>query len=319
MRIVVLDGYALNPGDLDWGGLAALGECTVHDRTPPDLTVARALGAPILLTNKTLLDRAQIAQLPELRYIGVLATGYNVVDLAAAAERGIVVTNVPAYGTRSVAQLVFAFVLEHTQQVALHSRLVHEGAWCRSPDFAFWATPLMELEGRVMGVVGLGRIGTAVAELAHAFGMRVAGCEQVPRPGLPEWLRLLPLDEVFRQADVLSLHCPLTAETEALVNAERLRLMKPTAFLVNTSRGGVVDEQALAQALRAGRLAGAGLDVLRREPPSPDCPLLAAPNCLITPHLGWASREARQRLLNVALANLRAFLAGTPANQVTPG
>jgi glycerate dehydrogenase len=318
MKIVVLDGYALNPGDLSWAALQALGECTVHERTPAAQAVMRAAGAPLLLTNKTVLGRAEMAQLPELRYIGVLATGYNVVDVRAASERGIVVTNVPAYSTRSVAQMVFALVLEHTQRVGQHSRLVHEGAWCRSPDFAFWVAPLAELEGKTMGIVGLGRIGMAVAELAHAFGMHVVAAARTPRSDQPEWVRLLPLDEVFRQADVLSLHCPLTAATERLVNAERLRLLKPTAFLVNTSRGGVVDEAALASALRDGRLGGAGLDVLSQEPPAADCPLLGAPNCLITPHIGWATREARERLLAVAVANLRAFLAGQPVNVVRP-
>ena len=318
MRIIVLDGHALNPGDLSWAALQALGDCTVHERTSAAQVLTRATGAPVLLTNKTRLGRAEIAQLPELRYIGLLATGYNVVDVNAASERGIVVTNVPAYSTRSVAQMVFALVLEHTQQVGRHSRLVHDGAWCRSPDFAFWDTPLAELEGKTMGLVGVGHIGMAVAELAHAFGLIVVAAVRTPRPDLPTWIRVLPLDEVFRQADVLSLHCPLTPATERLVNAERLRLLKPTAFLVNTSRGGLVDENALAAALHAGRLGGAGLDVLSREPPAADCPLLGAPNCLITPHLGWATREARERLLSAAVANLRAFLAGQPINQVRP-
>jgi glycerate dehydrogenase len=317
MKIVVLDGYTLNPGDLSWAPLQALGDCTVHERTPAELTAARAAGAPILLTNKTALGRAEIAHLPDLRYVGVLATGYNVVDTRAAGERGIVVTNVPTYGTRSVAQMVFALVLEHTQHVGQHDALVHAGAWCRSPDFSFSAAPLLELDGKTMGIIGLGRIGVAVAELARAFGMRVVGADSNPRPDLPDWIRLLAVDEVCREADVLSLHCPLTPETHFLINAERLRLFKPSAFLVNTSRGPVVDEAALAAALRAGQLAGAGVDVLNREPPAPDCPLLDAPRCLITPHIAWATREARERLLSTAVANLRAFLAGQPVNVVS--
>lgn len=319
MHIVVLDGYALNPGDLSWAPLEALGRCTIHARTPPELTVARAAGAAILLTNKTVLGRAELAQLPQVRYIGVLATGTNVVDLAAARERGIVVTNVPAYSTRSVAQLVFAFVLEHAQAVALHSRLVHAGEWCRSPDFSFRATPLMELAGKTMGLVGFGHIGRRVGELAHAFGMTVLAAVRTPPRPAPPWLGCVSLDEVFSQADVVSLHCPLTPQTQDLVNAARLRQMKPGALLINTSRGGLVDEAALAEALRAGRLAGAGLDVLRQEPPDPRCPLLGIPTCLITPHLAWASREARERLLAGVVANLEAFLQGHPLHVVNPG
>ena len=315
MKLVVLDGYATNPGDLSWEELSALAECVVHDRTPPGLTLPRAAGAALLLTNKTVLGRQEIAALPELRYIGVLATGYNVVDLEAARAAGVVVTNIPAYSTASVAQTVFAFILEHTQQVALHAASVRAGEWTRSIDFAYWKTPLVELAGKTLGLVGLGSIGQAVARIGQAFGMRVVAATRSPRqvPGIEE----LPLGEVFRQADFLSLHCPLTPDTRHLVNAERLALMKPTAFLVNTSRGGVVDARALADALAAGRIAGAGVDVLDREPPPADDPLLAAPNCWVTPHLAWATREARSRLLGTAVANVRAFLDGQPRNVVS--
>ncbi len=315
MKLVVLDGYATNPGDLSWTPLSDLAECVVHDRTPAELTVSRATGAALLLTNKTVLGRQEIAALPELRYIGVLATGYNVVDLEAARAAGVVVTNIPAYSTASVAQTVFAFILEFTQQVALHAASVRAGDWTRSIDFAYWKTPLVELAGKTLGLVGLGSIGQAVARIGQAFGMRVVAATRTPRR--LEGIEELPLDEVFRQADFLSLHCPLTPETRHLVNAERLALMKPTAFLVNTSRGGVVDARALAASLAAGRLAGAGVDVLDREPPPADDPLLTAPNCWVTPHLAWATREARSRLLDTAVGNVRAFLAGQPRNVVS--
>ena len=317
MTLVVLDGYAMNPGEMSWEGLQALGTCTVYERTAGSMLAARAAGAEILLTNKTVLGRKEIAALPDLRYIGVLATGTNVVDIAAAAERGIAVTNVPAYSTASVAQLVFAFVLDHTQRVGLHAGLVRDGQWCRSPDFAFWAAPLIELEGKTMGLVGLGRIGMAVARLAAAFGMRVVAAVRRPDQEFPSWITRVCLDDVFRQGDVVSLHCPLTSATERLVNAARLDLMKPGSLLINTGRGGLVDEKALADALNGGRIGGAGLDVLTAEPPDQSCSLLTAANCRITPHIGWATREARQRLLDVAINNVRAFLAGTPTNVVS--
>jgi len=317
MTLVVLDGYAMNPGEMSWEALHALGTCTVYERTAGATLAARAAGAEILLTNKTVLGRKEIAALPDLRYIGVLATGTNVVDIAAATERGIVVTNVPAYSTASVAQLVFAFVLDHTQRVGLHAGVVREGQWCRAPDFAFWAAPLIELEGKTMGLVGLGRSGMAVARLAAAFGMRVVAAARRPEQEFPAWITRVGVDDVFRQGDVVSLHCPLTAATERLVNAERLDLMQPSALLINTGRGGLVDEQALADALNCGRIAGAGLDVLTSEPPDQRCPLLTAANCRITPHIGWATREARQRLLDVAVSNVRAFLAGAPVNVVS--
>jgi len=314
MKIVVLDGYTANPGDLDWAPLSALGGLTVHDRTPAALTLERAAGAQVVLTNKVLLGAAEMAALPELRYIGVLATGYNVVDVAAARERGIVVTNVPAYSTPSVAQHVFALLLELTRGVGRHADLVREGRWSASPDFAFWATPQVELAGLTLGIVGFGAIGQAVARIALVFGMRVLVHTRTPAPW-PE-IDFVGLDELFTRSDVVSLHCPLTDDTRGMVNAARLAAMKPTAYLLNTGRGPLVDEAALAVALHAGQIAGAGLDVLAQEPPPADNPLLTAPNCMITPHLAWATKAARQRLLDVAVANVRAFLEGRPQNRV---
>ena len=316
MKIVVLDGYTANPGDLDWSALAALGALTVHERTPAPLTLERAAGAQVVLTNKVMLGAAALAALPELRYVGVLATGYNVVDVAAAGERGIVVTNVPAYSTPSVAQHVFALLLELSRGVGHHATLVREGRWSTAPDFAFWATPQVELAGLTFGIVGFGAIGQAVARIALAFGMRVLVATRHPDP--PAWpeVTFVALDELFAKADVVSLHCPLTGETHGMVSAARLAAMKPSAWLINTGRGPLVDEAALAAALNAGQIAGAGLDVLAQEPPPADNPLLTAPNCVITPHLAWATRAARARLLNTAIANVRAFLEGHPQNRV---
>jgi len=316
MRIVVLDGYTLNPGDLSWGRLEALGECTVYDRTAPEDIVARAGEAEIVLTNKTILSADVIRGLTRLKYIGVLATGYNVVDVEAAGERGIPVTNVPSYGTESVAQMVFAHLLNLTQHVAHHARTVQDGRWAACPDFCYWDMPLLELAGLTLGIVGFGRIGRAVAELARAFGMKVIVYDVIVPAEMPEGCRMAELEDVFREADVLSLHCPLTPRTEKLVNAERLASMKPTAFLINTSRGPLIDEPALAQVLNAGRLAGAGLDVLSTEPPAADNPLLTANNCYITPHIAWATRSARQRLLSIAIDNVAAFIAARPQNVV---
>jgi glycerate dehydrogenase len=317
VRIEVLDGYTLNPGDLSWSGLEALGPCRIHDRTPPEQVVERAAGASVVLTNKTVLDAATLARLPGLRYVGVLATGHNVVDVDAAAARGVVVTNVPTYGTASVAQMVFAHVLNLTQHVAGHAQTVREGRWTGSRDFCYWDMPLVELEGLTMGLVGLGRIGRATAALARAFGMTVIAHDRFVQD-VPEGIAMVELDVLFERSDVLSLHCPLTPETRELVNAGRLKRMKPTAFLVNTSRGPLVNERDLAEALRAGQLAGAGLDVLSTEPPGADNPLLHAPHCFITPHIAWATRAARARLLATAVANVRAFLDGSPVNVVTP-
>jgi len=316
MKIVVLDGYTANPGDLDWSPLVALGELTVHDRTAAALTLERAAGAQVVLTNKVVLGATELAALPDLRYIGVLATGYNVVDVSAARERGIVVTNVPAYSTPSVAQHVFALLLELTRGAGRHAALVRQGRWSSSPDFAFWEGAQVELAGLTFGIVGFGAIGRAVARIAGAFGMRVLVHTRTPDPAAWPEVTFVGSDELFTTADIVSLHCPLTDETRGLVNAGRLAAMKPTAYLINTGRGPLVDEAALAAALHAGRIAGAGLDVLSQEPPQANNPLLLAPNCVITPHLAWATTASRQRLLDVAVDNVRAFLAGELRNRV---
>jgi glycerate dehydrogenase len=315
MRVVVLDGFTLNPGDLSWAELEALGPCAVFDRTPPGEVLARAAEAEIVLTNKTLLDRETIQHLSRLRYIGVLATGTNIVDLAAARARGIPVTNVPTYGTRSVAQLTFALLLELAQHVGHHAGTVREGRWTRNADWCYWDFPLIELEGLTLGIVGFGRIGRAVSVLGVAFGMKVLAVD--PSAGAtPPGVSLVELDTLFRESDVVSLHCPLTPETAQLVNARRLSLMKPGAFLLNTSRGPLVDEAALAKALNSGGLAGAAVDVLSVEPPPADNPLLTARNCIITPHIAWATRAARSRLMHLAIGNVRGFLEGKPQNVV---
>jgi glycerate dehydrogenase len=315
--LVVLDGRTANPGDLGWEPLQALGTLAVHDRTPRELVVARAREAEIVLTNKTVLDRDALAALPALRYVGVLATGYNVVDVRAARERGVVVTNVPEYGTASVAQAVFGLLLELTSHVGHLARTVREGRWSASPDFCYWDEPLVELAGLTFGVVGFGRIGRAVARVAAAFGMSVIACDPAPPPAPPDDVRFVDLETLFREADVVSLHCPLTAENAGLVDAARLGLMKPTAYLLNAARGGLVRDADLAAALEAGRIAGAGLDVLSAEPPPPDNPLLRARHCVVTPHVAWATRAARQRLIRAAADNVRAFLDGRPVNVVT--
>jgi glycerate dehydrogenase len=315
MKIAVLDGFTLNPGDLSWEALESLGECQIHDRTAPGEALARAVEADIVLTNKVCLTADLIRQLPRLRYIGVLATGTNVVDHAAARARNIPVTNVPAYSTSSVAQAVFALLLELTHHVGHHAQGVREGKWTQCADFSYQEFPLVELAGLTFGVVGFGQIGRAVAEIARAFGMTVLAFNPSPKPAPPQ-VCLVDLETLFRRSDVVSLHCPLTPQTQHLVNAERLAWMKPTAFLVNTGRGPLVEEAALAEALNAGRLAGAGLDVLSVEPPPADHPLLRARNCLITPHHAWATRAARVRLLQTAVENVRAFLAGRPQNVV---
>ncbi len=315
--IVVLDGYTLNPGDLSWNSLEALGMCTIHDRTAPQDTLERAAVAEIVLTNKTAMPGSVIAALRDLRYIGVLATGYNIVDVAAARERGILVTNVPAYSTDSVAQLVFAHLLNLLLGVERHACTVRAGKWSSSPDFSYREMPLVELAGLTMGIVGYGRIGKAVGRIARSFGMEVVACGR-PGGAVPEDtdMRSVSMDEVFRSSDVVTLHCPLTEETTRLADSRRLSMMKRGAYLINTSRGQLVDERALADALHEGRIAGAGLDVLSKEPPSPANPLLTAPNCSITPHIGWATVAARRRLLDAAVENVRAFLRGTPTNLV---
>jgi glycerate dehydrogenase len=318
MRIVIFDGYTLNPGDLSWAELEKLGDCAIYDRTPDDQIVARAAGARIALTNKTPLMRETLDRLPELRYIGVLATGYNVVDVEAATRRNIVVTNVPSYSTMSVVQMAFAHLLNLTLHVAEHGQGVAAGRWSSSADFCYWEYPLVELDGLTLGLVGLGQIGRAMAQAGQAFGMKVLAYDPMTPQNLPPGVLMVELDEVFRASDVVSLHCPLTDSTRYMVNADRLARMKPTAFLINTARGPLVDERALADALSAGRIAGAGLDVLAVEPPSTDHPLLRAKNCHITPHMAWATKAARKRLLHEAAENIRAFLAGGARNVVNP-
>ncbi len=315
MNIVILDGFTANPGDLRWDAFAKLGAITVHDRTPVTQIVERSAEAEIVLTNKAPLAAATINALPKLRYIGVLATGHNVVDSAAARARGIPVCNVPEYGTANVAQAVFALILELTNRTGHHADSVRAGRWSGSVDWCYWDFPLIELSGRTLGIVGYGRIGAAVARIGAAFGMKVLAHR---RSGIPagEPAQSADLETIFRESDVLSLHCPLTPETKHLINAERLQQMKRGAFLINTARGPLIDEPALAEALEADRIAGAGLDVLSIEPPSADNPLITAKNCLITPHIAWATREARARLLEVAAGNIHAWQQGSPRNVV---
>jgi glycerate dehydrogenase len=310
-RIVVVDGYALNPGDLSWGPLQALGEVTVYDRTAPDQVVGRAIEAEAVLTNKVPFRTECLAQLPRLRYLGVLATGYDIVDVAEARRRGIAVTNIPAYGTRSVAQHTFALLLELCHQAGRHSEHTRAGGWTASPDWSYHLTPLVELAGKTLGIVGYGRIGQQVGEIARAFGMKVIAHD--PAATGPE---SVDLDTLLSASDVVSLHAPLTVDNRGLINAAALSRMKPGAFLINTARGLLVNEGDLAAALRAGRLAGAALDVLSQEPPPAGHPLLSAPNCLVTPHMAWATTESRARLLGIAADNLSAFLSGRRQNLV---
>lgn len=321
MKIVVLDGHTLNPGDLSWSELAALGPLQVYDRTAPEALLDRASDAEILLTNKVPLDGSALAALPKLRYIGVLATGYDVVDVAAANRHGIVVTNVPGYSTSSVVQMVFALLLEMTQQVGHHSRLVREeGRWSESLDFCFWDRPLRELAGMRLGLVGFGQIGRQVARVATAFGMQVlvhtAHPDKYRQWQETESVEFLGLEQLFSLSDVVSLHCPLTEETAGLVSSSLLQKMKERALLINTARGLLLDEVAVASALNSGRLAGLGVDVLSSEPPAVDNPLLAAANVHVTPHIAWATEEARSRLLDIAVANIHGFLTGKVNNRV---
>lgn len=316
MKIVVLDGYTANPGDLSWEELIALGSCTIYDRTAPDEVLERAAEAEVILTNKVLITAEHLAALPCLKYIGVLATGYNVVDVAAARERGIIVTNIPAYSTPSVGQMVFSHILNIAQQVQHHSDEVHRGRWTNSPDFCFRDTPLIELLGKKIGLIGLGQTGFNTARIAIGFGMKVWAYTSKSRLQLPPEIKKMELDQLFHECDIISLHCPLTDDTRELVNAHRLSLMKPTAMLINTGRGPLVNEQDLADALNNGKLYAAGLDVLSTEPPRADNPLLAARNCYITPHIAWASTAARERLLKIAAENVRAYTQGKPVNVV---
>ena len=319
MKIVVLDGYTLNPGDNPWTPLERLGELVVYDRTPAGLIVERAAGAAIVLTNKTPLAAATLAQLPELRMISVLATGYNIVDVAAARERGIPVCNVPDYSTDAVAEFVMALVLDFFKQVRHHSNLVHQGEWQRCPDFCFWQNPhFAELAGKTMGIVGFGAIGRRVGELAAAFRMKVLASSRSRQADVGYPFEWEDTDGIFARADVVTLHCPLTPETEGLVNHHRLSLMKPGALLVNTARGPLVVEADLREALDSGRIAGAACDVVSAEPIRADNPLLEAANLTLTPHIAWAAAEARRRLMDITAGNIAAFLAGRPVNVVNP-
>ena len=307
MKIVALDGYAANPGDLSWDELKALGECVIYDRTAPEEVLERAADAEVVLTNKVVITAEMMAALPQLKYIGVMATGYNIVDIDAARERGIIVTNIPSYSTDSVAQMVFAHILNIAQQVQHHSEAVHQGRWTSSKDFCFWDTPLIELRGKKIGIVGLGHTGYTTARIAIGFGMEVYAYTSKSSFQLPPEIKKMELDQLFSECDIISLHCLLTDKTRELVNAARLKLMKPTAILINTGRGQLVNEQDLADALNNGQIYAAGLDVLSQEPPKADNPLLTARNCYITPHIAWASAAARERLMGILLDNLKGY------------
>lgn len=316
MKIVILDGFTTNGGDLSWNGISELGDLTVYDRTAPGEVIDRCHGAEAVLTNKVIITDEVMQALPQLKYIGVMATGYNVVDIDAARLRGIVVTNVPAYSTPSVAQMVFAHLLNITNQVALHDRQVHEGRWAGNQDFCFYSAPLIELAGKQMGIVGLGQTGSAVAKIALALGMRVMAFTSKPQESLPEGIIKGSLDEMFATSDVVSLHCPLTPDTKHIVNAARLATMKPSAIVINTGRGPLVNEQDLADALNNGTIAAAAVDVLSTEPPAADNPLLSARNCHITPHIAWASQAARARLIDTLASNLKGYISGNVVNNV---
>jgi glycerate dehydrogenase len=317
VNIVVLDGYALNPGDVSWDSVRELGELTVYDRTPAELIVERAARAEIVLTNKTPLRADVLAKLPRTKFIGVLATGYDVVDVAAAGSQGIPVANVPGYSTASVAQTVFSLLLELCQHVGAHSDAVHAGVWSKSSDFSFHLSPLTELAGKTLGLVGYGQIGEQVGRIGSAFGMRIAAYRRTPQEGRPyENFAWTDLPTLYRESDVISFHCPLTPETEGMVNKDSLAMMKRTALLINTARGKLIVERDLASALENGTIAGAALDVLSAEPPPADHPLFGVERCLITPHLAWATKEARERLIATTVGNIRGFLDGRPANVV---
>ncbi|PXX22070.1 D-2-hydroxyacid dehydrogenase [Arenibacter sp. ARW7G5Y1] len=319
MKIVVLDGHTLNPGDLSWGKLKEFGELTVHDRTDynNDIIIKTIGNAEIVLTNKTPLPKEVLDKVPSLKYIGVLATGYNIVDVDTAKKLGMVVTNVPSYGTTAVAQMTMALLLEMCHHVGDHNRAVKEGEWSKSKDFCFWNYPLIELDGKTLGIIGFGRIGQATAKLAQAFGMNILTSGSRKRPELESGsCKQVAMDELLMQSDVISLHCPLTPETEGIINASNISKMKDGAMIINTSRGQLIVEQDLKEALDNGKLAGAALDVVSKEPIAGDNPLLRANNCIITPHIAWAPKESRSRLLNTALENLEAFLNGNPINVV---
>ena len=318
MKIVLLDAHTANPGDLTWQPLETIAPCEVHPRTPVEETVARCKGAEVVITNKAPITREMMASLPDLKYIGVTATGYNIVDTAAAKERGIVVSNVPGYGTPAVAQHVLALMLELTNHVGHSAASVRDGGWVRCPDFCYWDHPIIELSGRTLGIIGYGDIGSAVGRVALAFGMKVLASKRTWKEPPPPGVEAADIDSIFTRSDVITLHCPLTDDTKHLVGERTLGLMKKEAYLINTGRGPLIDEAALAKALNEGRIAGAGLDVLSMEPARAENPLLTAQNCLITPHVAWASRESRKRLIDLTASNLRAFLAGKPVNVVNP-
>lgn len=317
MKIVILDGYTLNPGDLSWDALNKLGDVTLYDRTPYEQIVSRCQDAEVVLTNKTPLDEATLTQLPQLKYVGVLATGYNIIDTAVCKQKGVVISNVPGYGTVAVAQFVFALLLELCLHVQKHSDAVFAGKWSKSVDFCFWDYPLIELAGKTLGIIGFGTIGQKVADIAAAFDMQVIAysrrqTDQSHRKNF-KWVGL---DDLLKQSDVISIHCPLTPETHGLINTENLRKMKSSAFLINTSRGPIVNDADLADALNNNIIAGAGIDVLSKEPPTADNPIFKAKNCVVTPHIAWAAKEARARLMNTVINNLKAFIAGRPVNVV---
>lgn len=316
MKIVVLDGYGLNPGDLSWTDMEQLGDFTVYDRTPIEMVLERGANADVLITNKTVITAQHMEALTTLKYIGVLATGYNVVDIKAAKAKGIVVTNIPAYSTRSVAQMVFAHLLNITQQVGYYAKENRNGRWSKNSDFCYWNAPLIELYGKKIGLIGYGNTGQATAAIAIAMGMQVCVYSSKPQFLLPQGIQRMTMDEIFSQCDVVSLHCPLTTDTKELVCESRLKMMKSTAILINTGRGALINEKDLADALNKGVILAAGLDVLSLEPPTDDNPLLTAKNCYITPHIAWATKEARCRLMNIAVDNLKSFIAGKIINNV---
>jgi len=316
MKIVNLDGYTTNPGDLSWNGISSYGELITYDRTSPEQVVERAKDADILLINKTVITKEMLLKMPKLKYVGLQSTGYNIIDGAAARELGITVSNIPAYSTNAVAQLVFAFILEITNKVGMHSDSVHNDEWTNCPDFCYWKAPLTELDGKTIGIIGFGSIGKRVTKIAKAFGLNVLVYTPHPKPDEYSEVTFVSKDELFKKSDIITCHCPLTPETTGLINEETISKMKKSAILINTSRGPVVDDTALAKALNDGRIQAAGLDVLTTEPPKADNPLLSAKNCFITPHIAWAGFETRARLLRILEENLKAFLDGHPQNVV---
>ncbi len=315
-KIVVLDGYAANPGDFNWEELEKMGDCTIYERTADQEILERAKGAEIILTNKTPITAETINKLPTLKYIGVIATGYNIVDIEAAREKGIVVTNIPAYSTNSVAQLTFAHLLNIAQRVQTHSDEVRKGRWSNNKDFTFWDTPLIEIYGKKIGIIGLGNTGMATAKIALGFGLKVYAYTSKKPENLPDGIQKIELENLFKECDIISLHCPLNEETKEIINKNTLALMKPNAILLNTARGGLVNEKDLAEALNNEQIYAAGVDVLLQEPPLPDNPLLSAKNCFITPHFAWASFSARERLMDILLENVKAYIEGNPINNV---